>query len=280
MTVKMYDIYKTRYLYLTYDRDLLFLFESIDKLRADPTLDITSESPIIQSIFDAAKAAADITFDMAGVNMTSDISKRLKKAMYSKNIKFIDSADQGRNAYFLTALDRASTDLSQFVPMPDFKAGDKVAEYLPTFRKDVKYCLPTKDTALYINLAILLQIYRPSIQFTPLSYDVEYMQLVGAGISDEELSHYKEFYYVTSEGVNEVRLNAEGKFNDLKHGFVTIEEARGYGILVPGIFGKIRTCEVDCFKVLATRCMHNVGSFAAKKTYTLDSLLHNGGTTL
>ena len=100
MTVKMYDIYKTRYLYLTYDRDLLFLFESIDKLRADPTLDITSESPIIQSIFDAAKAAADITFDMAGVNMTSDISKRLKKAMYSKNIKFIDFCGSGAKCLF------------------------------------------------------------------------------------------------------------------------------------------------------------------------------------
>lgn len=269
MRVKLKEILNTQYLYKTFVVDLNYLFNSIDLLRKNPSLDIHPVSAEVESIFNAAKLGVKIEFDIAGCKLTPDCVQCIMSGL-NLGIGFCDTADASRDAILAENMQRLSINTSEFVSMPEFVLGSSIKDYVASLDNTKTYRIPLNDNQIYFPLAYIVQCCRPKVNIAPEGLTNAYLKFIGSNFTIKELMPHNKFFYVTKEGVRNIVLNSDKKLYDQKLGMVTIPEALSVGVLIPAVFGVENTLKTPGFDLIFERCLNSLQAQGVSQKLTLE----------
>lgn len=272
MQFKLVDIYNTRYFYLPFNRDLVYLFDTFLKLQQDKNYPHNDANELLAKVYSAAIAGTDVEFDLADAKLTPDTSKTIQ-AFTWKGINFVDTKDSNRNAILLENRKRRSIDVSDCTVLPEFDINQKIKDYISALDPNVQYSMMPGKSFIYVPLCIMIQIARPSINIVFNYHCSDIMNFVGTNLTTEDLKQYNEFYFTTPEGTQVIKLDSDGKFETSRAGRVDLETALSLGSLVPTVFGKDKLIDEECWRVLFTLCLKKLNHYKSTRTRTLDEVL-------
>lgn len=271
---KIVDLYNTRYFYVTYNVDLIYLFDTIIKLRNDPTASYHAGSKLHEELFKDVIAGKEVVIDLAGAKFTSDTTTTLTRYM-REGIKFADTEDTVRNEILEEDVRRMAIDKTDYVLLPRFTNRTNIQEYLSSLKRDVVYTLPEMHEDLYIPLTILIILLRPTITIDMGHKDRTILSKVANHFTAYELKQYAEFYFISDEGVVELRPDISGKYSVQQASNLSIDDVLSYGNLVPLIFGKKRLVEEDPWYSLSEECLRIVDGYKLTYQPTIEEVVTN-----
>ena len=272
MQFKLVDLYNTKYFYVTYRADLVYLFNTCIELRKDRNFNYNIGNEKLGQVYDAVKSGAPVQFDLAGAKITSDVLPKIRE--YSeRGIEFIDTKDSWRNNILKINRERMAIDTSGFVELPKYDPKTNVKDYIVNLSKDTTYKLPLGDSDIYVPLTIMILMVRPAIKINLNAYGYDLFNYVGSKLTLEDLRKYKEFYLTTSEGIQVVDFST-GKIPVQKVGECSIEEALTFGTLVPTVFGKERLVEDKDWEFIFKDCLNMLNRYRTTRKQTIAEILN------
>ena len=278
MTYKLVNIYGTQYFYLTYVKDLQYLFSSVISIRKGTKTNPHAGSELMEQVFTDVRNGVDITFDLADARITPDTSAVILHFM-QEGLSFIDSKDKGRMDILVNNYAAMENIKRETTPMPVYDGSISTPNYIKSLRTDVVYKIPDehlKDKVLYNSLIYMSTVLQPKFQFVlTSSYDL--FSMIYDYFILEDLLKYDEFYF-TIGTISRV-LKFEGGLATLENNRkVDIEQALSYGSLVPTAFGKERLYGKDPWMTIFDSCNQTVSRWREAQTHSIDTFIeHMGG---
>ena len=278
MTRKMYrlvDLYRTKYFYVTYNIDLIYLFDTILKLKEDRDAKYNAGSDLHEQLFEDVKEGKEVVIDLAGARLTSDCITILTQYL-RKGIKVTDSQDDVRRNILETNAERLALDTESYELLPKFTNKADVKEYLQSLSRDVTYTIPETHEDLYIPLVILIMLLRPTIKIDLGYRDRMILGKVAGYFTVHELKQYRDFFFVSDEGVMELSPDSSGNYSLQQANGLDIDGVLEYGNLVPKIFGEKRLVTDEPWRCLSTECLRIVDGYKLTYQPTLEEAILGG----
>lgn len=282
MLVKLRDIYNTKYFYISYKKDLVRLFSQFAELQKNPTLHPFAGSAEMEKVFDAARAHAELQLDIADCRFTSDTTPLLLAAQRDYGIVLVDSADKQRDKILKENVERLnkygandSVIREQLTELPKLTKTTDPIEWLKSLQKGVLYGVPAGlNDEIWIQLIVLTNIYRPSIQLYLYNRESQVLRWVANHLTPADLEQYDDFYMVTKQGVTEVNRRQDIYVQEL--GSVSFDEALTVASFVPKVFGTEVTKNVAAFQMIARTCIRDINKYINSKKVTIEELFGTG----
>lgn len=271
MQFKLTELYNTRYFYITYKKDLVYLFNTIITLRVNRNHPYNIGNAMLGQVYEAAKSGAHIQVDLAGSKLTPDTVTTIQE--YSaKGIEFIDTKDAGRNQILAVNRERLKFNKKDFVELPEYNPSDSVVDYLQTLNQSTIYMLPNHDQTVFIPLTYMILVVRPTIQIALVNYCSDFFNFVGNRLTLNDLLPYNEFYLTTPDGTTVVDFS-KGPVYTQRIGAVDMEEALTLGTLVPTVLGKERLHKQAPWNSIFKYCLNSLNGYRATRKQALDEVL-------
>lgn len=271
MVVRLKELYNTRYLYKTFTEDMRLMFRTVVDLRNDSNTSYHVGNDLQGKVYESAKAAAPLQFDLADVKLSSDVTPIIQE--YARaGIEFIDTQDAKRNEILRTNRERYAVDTSGYVTLPEYNPSQLVSDYIKLLSKDVVYKMPVGKNEIYLPLTFLILVCRPSIRIDLGTVDKAFFRFVYDHIPRDVLDNYTEFYFTTQEGTEIVNFNS-GKIVTQRLGEVDFDTALTLGTLVPSVLGQKQLNSDDNWDVPVTLCLNYLTSYRSTQKVTLRELL-------
>jgi len=268
---KLVDIYNTRYLYLPFNRDLVYLFDTFLKLQKDSSYVHNVGNAMLGEVYEAAKSGTPVEFDLADAKLTPDISSTINQFQL-KGIDFIDSKNAYRNSILLENRKRRGIDLSEFVVLPEYDTSVNIKDYIASLDKNTKYKMPNNKPNVYIPLVIMIMISRPSITVAFDKHSSELFDFVGSNLSVSDIQRYDEFYLTTLEGTMVVKFENGYTYTE-QLGRADFDTVLSTGSLVPTVFGKEKLLNDEAWRSLFSLCLKRLTHYRATRAKTLEEIL-------
>lgn len=274
MVVKLSELYNTKFFYITMGKDLTYLFSSCNSLRKDPSLKLNAGNKVIDDVFSCFRVGAPVTFDLAGCKFTSDTVYTLLTAQRDYKLDLIDSQDAWRNDILMVNRERFEKygdGVQNTVELPILTQDAMALEFIQSLQKGVLYSVPvTYDKEIWIQLCVLIQIYRPSIQLFLNGREATLLEFVASRLTPFDLQQWSEFYMITKQGV--MVVDASKPFYVQRLGYVDLEQAQSVASFVPTAFGKESLKNVMVFRTIANECIRALNKYKNKRSVTLAEL--------
>lgn len=271
MRVKLRELYNTRYFYITYRCDLLYLFSTVVKLRQDPTVSYNVGNELLGKVYDAVKRGEAVEFDVADCRFTPDTIQVIQQYEL-EGITFCDSKETWRDDLFRTNRERISIDASSFVELPKYDPAKLIKDYIVELDKETTYKMPVNEVSLYVPIAIMILLSRPSIKLNIDTHCRALFNYVGYRLSVDDLDKYSEFYLTTLEGTQVVDFS-NGTVHLQRIGDANVEQALTVGTLVPTVFGKEKLLSEDCWRGVFKSCLNQINGYRATRKQSISEVL-------
>ena len=274
MTVKLTDLYSTKYFYITTGKDLTYLFATCDLIRKDPKKEVNAGNKQIEDVFNCFRVGAPVVFDLADGRYTSDISHILLAAQREYGFELIDSVNPWRNAILMENKRRFELykdGVQNTVELPVLRQDEKALDFIKNLQKGVLYRVPvTYPEDIWLQLCVLISIYRPSIQMYLSEREAKFLEFVASRLTLSDLEQYTEFYMVTKQGVQIV--DASKPFYVQRLGYCNLEQAQSVASFVPTDFGRVVLKDVLAFRTIANECVRTLNKYKNTRSITLREL--------
>jgi hypothetical protein len=247
------------------------LFSTVLKLQQDKTTVYNAGNDLLESVYDAAKSATAIQFDLADCKLTPDVIPTIRNYM-SQGIEFIDTRNSWRNTILAENRKRLSINTSAFINMPKYDPTEQVLTYVQSLSKDVTYKIPYNEPEIYIPLTYIVMVARPSIRINIAAHNLDFFSFIGSRLTLADIENYTEFYFTTQEGTIIVKLE-DGLILTQKSGRVDLESALTIGYLVPTVLGRDKIIQESCWNLIFKECLGLLNGYRATKKLTLDEVL-------
>lgn len=272
MKVKLVDIYNTRYFYLSYCKDLKYLFTSYLNMRENKELKCHAGNALMQQVFDCAHSNADVEFDLANAKLTTDAVSTVQYYA-SRGIQFIDTENPVRNEILRNNRECMAAKEREEVDLPVIKFDQSLKDYLSSLSRDVTYsATQITDEKLLFPLALTILIRRPTIKVDMTHHLPKFMRFVSELLPTDFILQFNEFFFTTQEGTRVVKVY-NGKIATQQRGDVTVEEAMTIGYLVPAELGTRNLANDAVWDSTLSRCINIVNACKKKKDLFLSEVL-------
>lgn len=268
MQFKLKDIYKTRYFYVSYRNDLVYLFNTYLDLLTNKTRQYNVGNDMLGQIYEAAKCNAPVQFDLADCKFTPDVTKVLS-SYAEKGIEFIDTENMWRNNILKTNRERRQIDVTQFTVLPEYDITTPLPEYIKALSSDIVYTVPVNLSEVYIPILFMIMATKPSVKLCLNNHCNSFFDFVGSQLTLSDLYQYTEFYFTTPEGVEIVDFSSGKIYIQRLCALGTMEEALAVGTLVPTVLGKERLIKDPVFRDIFKKCVRIVENYRKTRKPTL-----------
>lgn len=271
MQVKLVDLYNTRYFYVTFRADLVYLFNTCLELRKDRNYVYNIGNEKLGEVYDAVKSGAKVKFDLAGAKISSDVVPKIRE--YSeRGIEFIDTKDKWRDNILRVNRERSSIDLNSTEELPVYDASMSIKDYIVSLDNSKTYRIPLGNRDVYVPLVCLILMSRPSIKIYFNVYDKDIMYYVGSKWTLSSLEKFNEFYLTTPEGIQVVDFS-NGPVYVQRLGLCSMEQALTVGTLVPTVFGKQKLVKESVWKDIFRDSLNILNRYRTTRKVKLDEIL-------
>lgn len=272
MQVKLTELYHTKYFYLTYVKDLSYLFNSCVTLWNSPTVEIHSGSELMTQIFDCVRKHEQVVFDLAGAKFTADTRVLILRFM-REGLEFIDSTDATRDSILKTDKERFSIVLEDVINLPMLYSTTSLKDYLSNLDNTKVYdTTQFTDQSLLLPLLAVIEIRRPTVRVNITSQLTAFMRFIAEMIPIEYLESCDDFYFTTINGTAEV-TKCNGKIPTQAHGYVSIPQALTYGVLVPRVLGTQNLSKAPMWEDIFKTCIDMVNKNKKQTSLFLSDIL-------
>lgn len=270
MTVKLTDLYSTKYFYKTFCADLQYLFTSMKRLMdKEEGFEPNVGNELLGQVYEAVKNGEEVVIDLADARLTSDAVVHVYQAEYN-GIKFCDTLSEWRDKIFKENQERQHFVIRNREPLPAFGYNTDIKEYVKSLKTDVVYDTVNQPQHILIALVCIIAILRPSVQICIDRIAKILFKYVNTKIPTEEILKSNKFYMCTDEGVQLV----EGKQLYVQEAMreVTLKEALQYAILIPADFGGEVLLENPSYKGLFNSCLMMLSEFQEGSSKTIEEI--------
>lgn len=271
MQFKLSEIYNTRYLYLPFNKDLVYLFDTFLKLKKDSGYEHNVGNAMLGRVFDAAKSGTPVEFDLADIKLTPDVSNTIHQFLL-KGIDFVDTTNICRNAILQENMRRRGIDVSDYTELPEYNASKSIKEYIADLDTSVNYKMPSSKPSVYIPLVIMIFISRPSINIALNNHSADLFNFVSSNLTVADIQDYKEFYYTNSDGTIIVKFENGYTYTE-QLGRADMATVLSTGSLVPTVFGKEKLINDEAWRNLFSYCLKRLNNYKASRVKTLNEIL-------
>ncbi len=271
LQVKLTDLYNTRYFYITFQRDLVYLFSTFLELQNNPEYPYNIGNELLGKVFEAAKVGTSVEFDLANAKITPDALMTIK-SYAEKGIVFIDTKDAWRDSILKENRRRISVDKSQFVALPLYDGSILVKDYIVSLDNTKTYVAPNGKPEIYIPLLYILQVTRPKVAVDLEGVCTAFFRFVGNRLTLGDLDRYTEFYFTSPEGTMIVDFS-QGQTYIQRIGMCDIEHALTAGTLVPTVLGREKLLNDGCWRGIFKTCLSMLNNYRATRKQTLEEIL-------
>ena len=272
MTVKLKDLYKTKYFYVTFAIDLKYLFNSIVGIQNKTNLHPHAGSELMEQVFEEVRNGRTVVFDLADAKFTPD-TVGIITAFQRQGIKFTDSVDIGRTRviqYNETAIYNSTL---ESVQLPDYDGNMRISEYIQNLSKGTLYHLPPVDKDMYLRMVYMILVLRPSIGIKLEADSKEFFNFIANYFTVEDLRNYDKFYFVSDNGV--IIIEFKNGITTLQgNKIVTIEEALEYGSLVPAVLGRERLYKQEPWTMIFNQCNRMISEWRNNQSHSVSEFIH------
>lgn len=271
MQFKLTELYNTRYFYITYRTDLNYLFETCLSLKENRDFQYNVGNESLGKVYDCVKSGAPVQFDLAGAKITSDITAVLR-AYAERGIVFIDTTAPWRDNILRTNRERSAIDTSNVVPLPEYNPAEMIRDYINSLDKEKVYTLPINNAQVYVPLAVMILISRPSVKICLQAHCKDLFNFVGSKLTIEDLNRYNEFYLTTPEGTQIVSFES-GRVYVQRVGMADRVKALTVGSLVPTCFGRDKLIKDETWRSIFQECLNTMNRYRYTRKKTLMEIL-------
>lgn len=272
MTVKLTDIYLTRYFYISFASDLNYLFNSIIGIHNKTNLHPHAGSELMEQIFEEVRKGNTVVFDLAHAKFTPDTIDIILSNMRN-GIKFTDSYDEGRLnilRYNETAIYNSTL---ESIELPPYDSNMRVSEYIKSLQKNTLYHLPASNRSMYLRLAYMITVLCPSVSIKLDSDTKSFFTFIANNFTISDLKKYDKFYYISDNGI--MIIEFKNGTTTLQHNKVmTIEEVLETGMLVPTVLGTKNLYEEEPWTMIFNQCYKIVSEWRNNQVHSITEFIH------
>ena len=266
------ELVSTKYLYCTINVDLINCFNNILEVTKDHNAPCKVANKNIVPILDAIRNGNSVEFDLADCFITPDCAQIIQNYA-SEGLVFIDTANYWRNKILKDNRSRESISNIELTELPPYTYDSITLEYVKALDPEKNYCLPSVDDGgIYLRLAYIITVVRPEVKIILGSNDKKFMTFIGKRLNYNSLIKYKEFYFVSNEGVKTVDFNYPVYSSRLNRE-VNIEDALTIGYLVPMVLGTKVVLNEPCFRRIFEDCLNVLESYRYTKKKKLKDVI-------
>ncbi len=272
MTVKLKDLYKTKYFYVTFAIDLNYLFNSIIGIQNKTNLNPHAGSELMEQIFEEVRNGRTVVFDLANAKFTPD-TVGIITAFQRQGIKFTDSADIGRTRiiqYNETAIYNSAL---ESVQLPDYDGNMRISEYIQSLNKGMLYHLPPVNKDMYLHMVYMILVLRPSIGIKLESDSEKFFSFIANYFTVDDLRNYDKFYFTSDNGVTLIEFR-NGTTTLQGNKVVSIEGALEHGSLVPAVLGKERLYKQEPWTMIFNQCNRMISEWRNNQSHSVSEFIH------
>ena len=276
MTVKLTELYNTKFFYITTGKDLTYLFTTCASLRANPELKVNAGNNLMEQVFSCFRVGAPVTFDLADGRFTSDVTHIILTAQRDYKMDIIDSVNIWRNDILAENKRRidandAAGGYENMTQLPVLKREDKAIDFIKALDKTVAYSVPvTYEKEIWLQLCTLIQIFRPSVTLYLNGREALLLDYVASRLTPFDLKSWNEFYMISDEGVQVVDTRKPIYVQRL--GYCDVDQAMAVASFVPTDFGRKVMKDVPVFRAMANECIRALNTYKNQRSVTLAEL--------
>lgn len=268
MTVKLVDLYNTKFFYKTFCTDLIYLFDSVRRLRAGESFEPNVGNERIGAVYVAAKNGEEVVFDLADARITSDALICIYTAE-EYGLVFRDSKNGWRNDIFVENEKRRNV-VATTLLLPEFGRKADVKEYIKNLSVDAVYMAAGQSSHVLIALTCLIFMVRPKVQICVDQIAKTLFKFVNTKIPTEEVLRANDFWMCSDEGV--VRVTGDSVYVQEAQCELSIKDALQYVILVPYDFGNVPLLQNPAYQGLFRTCLLLLQEYQEDSPRTLEEL--------
>ncbi len=272
MTVRLIDLFHTRYMYVTYAVDFEYLLRCINSVRADSSAVVHYTGEVFKSIIDSVRKGENVTLDIAEARVTKDIAPYLTR-LQRAGITITDSMLPWRKALYEENRSRIENAKAESIQLPKIDYATSITEYISSLRTDIVYTPRTENRELYLALATLVSASRPSVKLSDSFLLGGLFNYVLRHISIASLESYNRFISLTGEGVRILDFEANESVFVQGYGYVDIDSAIANVPMIPAVFGAEKVLHDPTFELLIQESLRAVHDFQQSRPKTLDETL-------
>ena len=267
---KLRELLNTKYLYITFSVDLNYILNTYLELKRNPEYPYNSGSAKLDEFYEVCKSGEEIEIDLAEIRITSDVTPSINRYA-SLGVRFIDTENPGRNSILEENRKRLDT-VVETVPLPKYDGTISAKSWVAELKEDVVYKVPPiLSTGCMMQLIILTQIARPSIQFEMNDCIYDVMRKVASYFTTSDYSRYNKFYIVTPEGIFVWERGTDLYIQ--RRGFCDLEEAANHANIIPYVFGTEKTLKDEILGALFKDCLMEVNEYRTSLPTPLSSYI-------
>lgn len=271
MQYKLQELYNTRYFYLTMDKDVKYLCNTILALYKDKNYPYNVGNELLGNLYESVKAKAFVEIDLANCVITPDVNTTILHYL-KLGVNFIDTKDKWRDDLLKLNKKRFETVTTDAVVLPQYDAATSIIDYIKGLDKNVTYQVPDNDEGIYLQITFLIAATRPSIKIYLGNKVVKFFNYIGEQLTAKDLKAFDEFYLTTPEGVQVVNFS-NGPVYVQRVGYTDMIGALTVGTLVPTVVGTKQLKDYECFRHIITDSVNVVNNYCNSRKLTLSEIL-------
>lgn len=269
MTVKLVDIYKTKFFYKTMTVDLGYLFTSMKRLMDKEDFEPNIGNELLGQIYEAVKRGEEVRIDLADARLTSDALVCIYRAE-ANGIIFCDSLSQWRDTIFAENRLRAQVKNTELIQLPVFGYRTDIKEYVKGLNNTILYDCSGQPAHILIALTCIIAILRPSVNLCIDKISKTLFKYINTKVPTSEILSSSEFFMCTDEGVQIVK---DGNiYVQEAQSYLSVKEALQYAVLVPTKFGKEVLLSNPAYNGLFRSCLMMLQEFQEGSSKTLEEI--------
>ena len=266
MVVLMHKLLETKYLYITYRRDLQHIITTCQKLLKGETEEYFAGNSEQTILFNSCKRGEEPIFDLGDVKITSDIAEDIAKYQ-REGIRFTDNKNPIRGNLLNTNNIRRAVDL-ETVPLPEFDYRKKTADYIKELSTECVYEIP--NNKLGTLLAVVITMVRPKVKLRLQYSSADVLRFVNNNLQRDILMSYTDYWFVTTEGIEE--YNTRDKTTQRSNS-IDVFDADTQGFLVPKVFGEKQLHKEEGWNRVFQKALRELAELRDQQPKTLGEVL-------
>lgn len=237
MVFKLYEIYNTKYFYISYASDLAYLVNALNKVKANPEVSIHAPSPLFDTMVNAVRRGEEIVLDVSGARFTPDTEYYIT-SIIKCGVDVIDSELPWRSKLFAENKKRILLKTPQTAALPAFTYTSNIKEYIGNLSTEVTYDRYIgMEKAIAFSLFSLIICTRPTIKVSSRILEEGLFEFVERHLNIVTMEKYHTFLMKSEEGLREVDFGAGPVFIQ-GLGYVDYVDAVSHVHVIPASFGK------------------------------------------
>ena len=272
MTVKLTELYNTRYFYVTFSTDLNYLMQTVQKVKENPEAQIHCPSKRFGEIVDSLRRGEELVLDTASARFTKDITPILLQ-MQRNGITLTDSEIPWRAALYEENSTRNAAASMPELPLPELPYSLGIREYITSLSKDIVYTPRHMDQQLQCAIVTAVITARPSVQISDRFLTSGLFQYVQRYIPTEALSFYTKFIAMSNEGVRVLDFSKGTSVFVQGYGYIDLATAIARVPMIPAAFGERVVVRDPNFELLIRKSLNTINLYQQSRKKTLSEVL-------